>query len=668
MAISLTKTKEAFDAISQYNGANPYLKWIKRSIIYDKLQLTDFQVEYILKNINFEPVLIDKVVKISQWFAEKKKEEWGLKFVPNKILIGWYLGETETNYHCMVKYKQNQEKAVQLFIPKKQLLDDFLIEDYNKLEIDFDKYDAITMAKDPTRKTMEHQKPAVKFLTSRKKCILADDMGLGKSASLSMSCIENNFNKVLIVCPASLKNNWKRELSWFVPESDITIIEGINDKNKGELEEWLGFERGRSGLKVDELKKRAKELGKWSSGTKFIIVNFDILDEFYQIPVSRSKENIKIAFENSPILKSGFDCLVVDEAHRLSNNKSTRTKIIKDLVKKHEFKAIYLATGTPIQKNPATFFNLLQIIGHRLANDYDYYVRTFCDAKQIPAKGEKQRITDIYLKQKGKEGIPFWKLNDEERAELDEKIKREAKKIYITSGASNLDMLADMVKDVYLRRMKTDIPGLPEKTIEEVYFDLTPLQRIEYNNLWDEYEQAQLEIDENKVLNRDLTEGTLFRTYLGTQMVPHTIKLAEEYIENDEKVVIFTCFDEELKLLKDYFGKKAVIFNGKCSPKQKQQAEDAFMNDPDIKVFIGQINAAGVGLTLTKSHICIFNNFDYAATSNLQAQDRVHRVSATEDVIIYYMMFNKTHSEHVWNIALKKEMIANTVIKEEKEK
>ena len=69
---------------------------------------------------------------------------------------------------------------------------------------------------------------------SRKKCVLADDMGLGKSTTLSVSAHYGNFDSVLIICPASLKTNWRDELMWYVNEKDITVVDGFNDKKKSD--------------------------------------------------------------------------------------------------------------------------------------------------------------------------------------------------------------------------------------------------------------------------------------------------------------------------------------------------------------------------------------------------------------------------------------------------
>ena len=71
---------------------------------------------------------------------------------------------------------------------------------------------------------------------------------------------------------------------------------------KSELEKFLGYKEGRSGLTVKELQNEAKDKGKWEDN-RFVIVNFDILEEFYKIPTTKSKENIQKALDESPMLQ-----------------------------------------------------------------------------------------------------------------------------------------------------------------------------------------------------------------------------------------------------------------------------------------------------------------------------------------------------------------------------
>ena len=657
MATSIKDRINAIDIIQTYSGNNPYILMLKKDVLkQDVSVLNDFAIEYVNKNHNFQPRKINKTIKIADWYAEKKKDDWGLDFLPEKLAIKVLLGETDTTYHCYVKFRQNMEPK-QCFLPKKGVLTNFLVNDYNDIQVDFDRYDRLSMSKDANRRMKNHQKAAVKFLLSRKKCILADDMGLGKSLELSVAAIEGNFDSVLIICPASIKTNWKKELSWYVPEKDITIIESIQGKNKSELELMLGYGVGKSGKKVSELQEEAKERGKWQDN-RFVIVNFDILDEFYQIPVTRSKENIQKAYENSPMLqyiKDKKSLIIIDEAHRLSNSTSIRYKVIRDLIKRGEPHSIYAATGTPITNNPRNLYCVLQFLNDPITDDYNYYMERYCGAFKVPAKGEKEKWTNIWH-QRGCNG------------DLKQFIRDNAKMIQVATDGTNLDELKERISHMYLRRTKEDFNDIVEKTIHEVFYDLSYAQQCEYDKLWEEYEEAKLNEDPEKELNKELLEGGLYRKYLSNQMVPNTISMTDDFIENNEKVVIACCYDEELYTLREYFGEKCVIYNGKMSLKEKDEAVRKFMNENDTKIFIGNINAAGVGITLTSATKLIFNNISFVPGDNQQMCDRIHRLNQTKPVDIYYQLFRGTQYEKMWNIVLKKELIINQVIKKENEK
>ena len=377
---SIKASNEAILVLRDYAGLNPYILRLRRDVIIKQNPsvLNTFAIEYVLSNNNFVPVPIGKTIEIADWFGEKIQKDYEVEFIPQKLKIFTLIGETSTTFHCLVKYRQNME-PMELFIPKKAVLGNFLIDDYRDFKVDFDRYDRLSQMKDPNRKLKEHQKEAVKFLLSRKRCILADDMGVGKTTELAVAAVEGNFDSILIICPASLKTQWRDELLWYVPERDITIIDSFNGKTKAEMERFLGYKEGKSGLSNDELNKECQKAGQWKEN-RIVILNFDIVDRFYHIPMTRSKYNIEQALENSPMLKFILNkkaLLIVDEAHKLSNNTSTRYKIIKDLIKRGNPDCVFLATGTPITNSPENFYYVMQLIDNDLTSDWQYYMERY---------------------------------------------------------------------------------------------------------------------------------------------------------------------------------------------------------------------------------------------------------------------------------------------------
>ena len=671
----IEKKNTAIDLLKNYDGINTYLLALKRDIItYKKVdKLTDFNVDYILKNINYQIKDINKIVRVIDWYGDELKDKWETDFRIEKVLIKKLLGETDKFYHCFIQYRKNVEPSY-AFLKKNGIIGNFLLEDYHNISIDFDRYDRLSMSRTPDkpRKIKNHQKEAVQFLISRKKCILADDMGMGKSTSLTVASIEGNFDAILIICPASLKSNWFNELTNYVSEKDISIIGGVNEMKKNEIEKYLGYGEGKSGKNLNELKEEAKERGKWTDN-RYVIINFDILDDVYKVSRAKTKEGIEKAMENSPMLKfllNKKSLIIIDEAHKLSNNTSDRYKIIKDLINKSNPHSIYLSTGTPITNDPANYFNLLSLLNDPLTIDREFYYMRYCDAFKMPIneqqKQKKQQLTQEFLNSHNKN--TWYDLTVEEKKSLNDIINKRVIQKIIPKGGKNLEELKMQTAHVYLRRTKDDIGDLPPKYIHERVFELNTEQMAEYKKLWDEYEAAKLEEDSSKELNKELIEGGLYRKYLSNQMVPNTIKLAEKCLARGEKIVIACCYDDELYTLRDYFKDKCVIYNGKMSLKEKDEAIKKFNSDPNVMIFIGNIIAAGVGITLTSSRVVIFNNFSYVPGDNSQFQDRVHRIGQTRDVHIFYQFFKDTQYEKMWNTVLSKSLIINQVIKKEDEK
>lgn len=663
MALSLDEINKAYHLLKEYNGTNPYIISLKNDVYaYKNKTLNNFNAEFVLNNFDKEPILINKLVHIIDWWAQKKQEDWGLEFTPKKLKITHYLGETKDFYCFYCLYRKSQPKAVMCFAPKKAILTDFLAKDHNLLDIDFTPYNEAS-----GRKMMPYQEEAVKFLTAHPKAILASAMGSGKTFSAIVAALVGNYKHILIIAPASVKKTWENELSLLVPKEDVTIVNGS---------EW--------------------------NDARFTIINYDILKNFYTIPthtvkvkelnvndngnviseikekevISRKKDVISKAMSTSQLFKSRFDLIIIDEAHRLSNTSSGRYKIISDFVQRAKPKGIFELTGTPITNRPINFFNLLKVIDCPLANDWKYFVMRYCDGKSFYKKNERDAYTALYLKSVKKQS--WFDLTDKEKETLNEILERKCKKIWKTDGASNLDELQEVIKPYYLRRMKEEFGDMVSKQVKVLHYDLSDEQRKDYNQIWGEYLSNKTEnIDDfleiNKVMEdaekyKKITEGTLLRQWLAHEMLEKTISLVRKCVDKGHKVVVFCSFDDEVNTLKEEFGDIAVQHNGKMLTKKKDLSVERFQNDPNIKVFIGNINSAGVGLTLVASNIAVFNSFSWVSGDNLQAEDRIHRLNQKKNCTVYYQVFKDTFYEKMFDKVRGKQDIIDNIIVSENEK
>ena len=652
MALSLKKIEQAYELLKNYKGDNSYIIQLKNTVIAHQTRaMNDFESEYVLSNYDREPKLINKIVKIADWYGIKLHSDLMLDFVPKVLKVTWYMGEMNNMYHFYCIYRKSQEKAMEVFIPKKAVLTDFLSEDWTLKEIDFASYNEKLGFN-----LYPHQEEAIKFLTSRKKAILADVMGFGKTLSAIVSALEDKYEKVLIISPASVKMTWLKELKSLVNEDEITIVEG----------------------------------SKWKEN-KFTIINYDILKNFYEIPmetvetsslelengevkrvtkevekVSRKHDIINEAMENSQLFQSKFDLIIIDEAHRLSNTTSGFYKIVSDLVKRSNPKGIYELSGTPITNRPINFFNLLKIIGSPIADDWKYYVERYCDGKFFYNKKERDAHSHIFCRKLGKNS--WYDLTDDEKEELDKILDKRCKKIWKTDGSSHLDDLQEAIKTCYIRRDKNDLE-LPNKRVKVLSYELTEKERESYERVWEEYLKEKDSVNKEDIEKyKKITEGIMMRQWLANAMTEKTIDLAKKCIDLGHKVVIFCAFDEELNTIKEAFKDICVVHNGKMLIKRKNKSVEAFQNDPNIKVFVGNIQSAGVGLTLIASDVAIFNSFSWVSGDNLQAEDRIHRLGQKKNVTVYYQIFSNTFYKEMFDKVRGKQEIIDNIIVSEKNK
>lgn len=653
MATLLDQINKAYNLLKNYHGNNPYITELKNNVIINKKNtLNNFQIQYIINNSNFEPIFLNKIVKIAKWYGINRQEEWKTEFIPEKLLIGYFLGETEQFYHAYVRYRKSQEKMISLFIPKKAILNPLFIEDFNQKQINFEKYSSNDFSLKP------QQKQGVKFLTTRKKAILAHQMGGGKTITAIVSALEDKYNKILIICPASVKTNWFSEINRFVNDEDITIVEG----------------------------------SVWKEA-RFTIINYDILDNFYIIPteivkrktksidengkvtyvykekeiVSKKDVIINEAMANSQLFKSKFDLIIIDEAHKLSNSKSGRYKIILDLIKRSNPLGIYELTGTMITNNPMNLYNILKIIDADITKDWQSYVKTYCDGKQIFVKSERDKLTNAFLAKKNKK--TWYDLTNEEKKELDDYLNNSCKKIWLTNGASNLDELKERIKHLYLRDLNEEIYNNFSKETKILTYKLNSNEQNIYDKVWDDYLKMNDKKDIDSLLeNKKLIEGSVLRQSTSQLMIPHTIELVQKEIANGNKVIVFCAFDKEIYALENYFHDICVVHNGKLSIKEKDKVLEKFNNDEKCKVFLGNLTSSSVGLNLTVANVIVFNSISWLPAENQQAEYRILRIGQNKNCKIYYQKFENTYMERMFEILDIKNNIIDSVIVDEKNK
>ena len=556
--------KNILETYEGYN--NQMLDWKKKFETNKSFKLTRPQSEYVIKYHEVVPKVARKNIVIVENFGEKLKETKELDFVPEKIWCEKLLCETDKAYHIWGKIYENQKNHA-MWIPKSAI-----IQEEKKLnrEIDYSPYD--------NRPPLPHQKIAIEKLLANDRFILADDMGLGKTTSTIIASLESQSKKILIICPASLKINWQREIEIYSNKKTL-IVEG----------------------------------GKWGSTFDFYIINYDIIKNYHTIGEPEIGEE-----KNTQISSTNFDLAIVDEAHYISNTTAQRTKLINDILSK--IPKVWLLTGTPMTSRPINYFNLLRIVNSNVTLDWSSYVRRYCGGYQFTVNGRK---------------------------------------IWNTGGATNLEELRLKTKNTILRRLKTDVLDLPDKIISPVFLTLSS---TEYDSGLEEFIQIAQENKNKESLSVTINRLMKIRKIISEQKVDYTCEIIDRCLEQGKKVIVFTNFTMALDMLHEKYKKNSVVLDGRMSKEKRQKSVDRFQTEDKIKIFISNIVAGGVGITLTEAEVVIMNDLSFVPAHHSQAEDRAFRYGQKKNVVVYYPIFENTIEKIVYNILQKKKNIIDQVM------
>lgn len=565
----ITIEQKAIKLLESYSGANNYIIKLKNQKEKNKnFYPTRSQSDYVINYSETQPKVAKKWVELDPYFAKKIANDNLFTEIPKEMWVEKLLVEKDKSYHVWGKFFES-ETIRDLWLPKGALLKTHRTEDIN---VDYTKYSH--------RPPLEHQKLAIESLAGSKRYILADDMGLGKTTSTIIAALETDAKKILIICPATLKINWQREIENY-SDRPVYISEGKN----------------------------------FSTEHDFVIINYDIIKNFYDL---KDKQN-------SLITQSNFDLVIIDEAHYIQNAQAQRTKLINSFAK--DINRVWLLTGTPMTSRPMNYFNLLNIIESPVAQNWMAYAIRYCQGYQFNA---------------GK------------------------RKIWNVSGASNLEELRDRTSRQVLRRLKEDVLDLPDKIITPVYLRLKSKEyETEVGEYYNWYENKK---EESKSLTIQFSRLMKVRQIIAEEKIKQTIELAENIIEQGKKVIIFTNFTDTLRKIHEHFGKQSVYLDGSCTKPQRQYSVDQFQENDKIKVFVGNLKAAGVGITLTAGEACIMNDLSFVPSDHSQAEDRAYRYGQKSNVSVYYPIFENTIEGIIYDMLTNKKNIFETVMGDNIEK
>ena len=452
------------------------------------------------------------------------------------------------------------------------------------LELSGDPDAAITNAVALSQGLFPHQIEGVAFLLGRRRAILADDMGLGKTrqAIVSLRHLAPDGSR-LVVCPASVKRNWAREIELVAPGSSVLVIEG--SAPVAPTAEW-------------------------------VIVNYDLLGKHL-----------------GSLQPAPWAALVFDEAHYLKNHTSARSKLARQLTERAAASrtpppAVQLLTGTPLTSRPRDLFVLLQLVGHPLGRSFLAFARRYCAAE------------------KGEYG---WK----------------------TGGASNVEELTVQLHGVMLRRSKDDVIALPPKLRTWLPVEVPAgtgsravrkVFELLAGKTGTPRRPRRAELSRRGKLLAFIVEA---RQALAFAKTSATLDLVRGAVDQGEKVIVFSCFDDPVRRLARELGSAAVVLTGKTPGPMRQQLVDRFQHDAEARVFVANIIAGGTGLNLTAATQVVFNDLDWVPTNHWQAEDRAYRIGQTRTVNVTYVVARNTIDDFVQAVLETKAALVNAIVEGE---
>jgi SNF2 family DNA or RNA helicase len=231
-------------------------------------------------------------------------------------------------------------------------------------------------------------------------------------------------------------------------------------------------------------------------------------------------------------------------------------------------------------------------------------------------------------------------------------------------GLSNANELHEIISKFMIRRLKKDVlKDLPPKVRSVIPMKVKISDRKLYDDADRELELAIKNKEKNALSKLEALKQASFGAKINSM-----IGWIKDYLEINEKLVVFIWHRESCEILEREFAGISVSITGSTPVKERQKMVEKFQNDSKIKLFIGQIKSAGVGLTLTKSRAVAFLEFGTTAPGMEQAEDRVHRIGQGADsVLAYYLIMENSIDEQIMEVLNRRNKDLKMVMNNENE-
>jgi SWI/SNF-related matrix-associated actin-dependent regulator 1 of chromatin subfamily A len=375
----------------------------------------------------------------------------------------------------------------------------------------------------------------------------------------------------------------------------IICPNGLKSNWAGEVEKFSSlpyavFGSGRSARRVAFQSLRAG----------FYIINYEAIDT--ELP------SLKALLRFKPM------ALVLDESHRIKSPDAKTTRAV--LALRSYAARRYILTGTPVANKPDDLWSQMYFLddGLSLGMTFEDFQTTY-----------------------GSSG----------------------------GGYRNMEQLRERIAGTSLRRTKAEALTLPDKVYRRIVVDLSARQDDMYQQLRRELELWVHDLKGEEIL--ETADAILARMVRLAQLASNPSLIDSAYVEtpakvsmldellseyfgrsDTQKVIVWTSFVENIKALMNRYKQwSPVAIHGDVSNSERDSAVLAFRSDPTTRLLIANPAAAREGLTLTEANVAIYLDRTFNLVDYLQSQDRIHRISQTQECEIVLLIARNTVDEFI---------------------
>ncbi|MCI4393309.1 hypothetical protein PGIGA_G00155910 [Pangasianodon gigas] len=334
--------------------------------------------------------------------------------------------------------------------------------------------------------------------------------------------------------------------------------------------------------------------------------------------------------------KQRFGVVIVDESHYLKSRNAARTKILVPVIQ--NAKRAILLTGTPALGRPEELFMQIDALYPRRFGTWSEYAKKYCNAHYRYFGRRRQ-----------------WDCR----------------------GASHLDELHQRLSEIMIRRLKAEVlTQLPAKIRQRIPFDLPKEAAKEASSSLEKWESLMRSLGSGESENENpFTEVMGLITQMYKQTAIAKAGAVKDYIKMmlETEQLKFLVFAHHLSMLQACT--EAVIeakagyirIDGSVPSAERIQLVHRFQNDPETRVAILSIQAAGQGLTLTAASHVVFAELYWNPGHVKQAEDRAHRIGQTSSVHIHYLIAKGTFDMVMWSMLNRKETVTGSTLNGKKD-